>query len=191
MAPTLSASSSCGPAGNSVHSTVVAQRLQLLLEEPLRLQKDEGAVFLEADADGLVVFGMADRGQRRGKAAGDHQGGEAFQESHGSYPLFGRARQRGSVLGVWQGPCQRHDPCEISRLAARTLIGAGRLPTAPARRLLQCQRCCASAPGIMNRRRPPAEARAGVENIPKRQLVQAGNLRTPGRIFPALPSSRM
>ena len=75
MAPTFSASSSCGPPGNSVHVDRVALRLQLLLEQPARLEQDQRAVFLEADADGLVVFGVADRGERRGKSAGDHQGG--------------------------------------------------------------------------------------------------------------------
>ena len=53
----------------------VALGLQLLLEQPAGLEQDERAVFLEAEADGLVVFGVADRGQRRGKPAGDHQGG--------------------------------------------------------------------------------------------------------------------
>ena len=55
MAPALSASSICGPAGEFGPFHRDAEGRELLLEDALALDENKRAVFLEADADHLVL----------------------------------------------------------------------------------------------------------------------------------------
>ena len=76
----MSASSSCGPGREFRPLDGIAQWLQLLLEQALRLQQDQGAVFLEADADDLVVR-VRCRRDAECDAAGNRDLQEVFQEA--------------------------------------------------------------------------------------------------------------
>ena len=53
-APTLSASSNCGPPGNSVQATEKPSGCSFFSSSPRAFSKQERAIFLVADAEGLV-----------------------------------------------------------------------------------------------------------------------------------------
>ena len=97
MAPALSASSSWGPPGTRP-SDPVAERLQLLLEQPLPLQEHQGAVFLVADADRLLLGTGGDKVNRNSENCGD------ASERNLPLPRLARAsgrRKRHGMVWTW------------------------------------------------------------------------------------------